>query len=144
MDLYDAWLKGAFLAVWGVALLLAYMSLQRLFNLAHLRAYERGYVGRPRHIWPPVHRQTDAAVAIFGLILAVGAIAASNISAAELLGTPNWPPQPWRDTFYGLIRAHAVLALELFFLRKIAERPRFRSNWVVAWYVFSVGLAFWG
>lgn len=144
MDLYDTWLKGAFLAVWGVALLLAYTSLQRLFNMAHQRAFEWGYVSRPRHIWPPVHRQSDAMVAAFGLILAVGAVVASNFSAVELLGTPEWPPQPWRETISGLIRAHVILGLELFFLRKIAEHPRFRSNWVVAWYVFSVGLAFWG
>lgn len=144
MDFYDTWLRGSFLAVWGVALLLAYVCCQRLFNMAHVRLYQAGRAPRPRLVWPPVHAQSDAWTSLVGLALAIGAVAASQVTATEMLGAPQWPPLPWRDVVFGLIRSHVALILEIFFLRKIAEHPNFRSNWVALWYLFAVGLAFWG
>lgn len=144
MHFLDQWAQGAFLAVWGVALTLAYISLQRLGNTAHVRFAALGYVTGPRRIWPPVNRQKDTVTSLAGLALAIGVLAASNPAAAELLGIPHFPPTEYRDAVYGLVRAHVALILELFFLRKLADHPNFKSNWVVAWYAFSVGLALWG
>lgn len=141
---FETWLHGAWLAAWGCALLLAYVSLQRLVNLAHVVGYQRGYLPRPYKVWPPVHRQRDVWTALTGLALAAGALVASNVSAGELLGTPRFDNGPLGEIVGGLIRAHVAVLVLLFFLRQIAETPNFKLNWVVAWYAFSVGLAFWG
>lgn len=141
---YETWLRGAWLATWGCALLLAYVSLQRLANLTHLALYRRGVLPKPYKVWPPVHRQRDVWTALVGLALAAGAMAASNFPASQVLGTPHFEPTAINEIIGGLIRAHVAIIVELFFLRQIAETPNFKLNWVLAWYAFSVGLAFWG
>jgi hypothetical protein len=133
-------IEGGYLTLWGIALLLCWTATLRLANCAHVALAKRGYLQRPRHEMPPVAGWSDIGFTLVALASGNATLIAFAGTAARALHLPQWlwPTGllPWMQ----LLRIVLALAVLLFFLTRIAERPRYKLAWCACWCVFSLGV----
>jgi hypothetical protein len=133
-------LETGYLTLWGIALLLCWTATLRLVNFAHVALAECGHVRPPRHQMPPVRGWTDVGLTIVALASGNATLIAFAGTAARALHLPQWlwPTGllPWMQ----LVRIVLALAVLLFFLTRIAERPRYKLAWCACWCAFSFGV----
>jgi len=136
-----SWLDGASLAVCGLAIVLAWCGLSRLVDIAHVYSLERGWITFPlRRFHPPMKHHSELVSSILGVTTAVGVAAGftvpmirglfGDIAMIEAATTAY----PWST----LIRVHAALALELYFLHKLSLTPAYKMRWAFWWYFFCL------
>ena len=134
------WLEGASLAVWGLAIVLAWTGLARLFCAGRIELYMRGYMSEPKHLPQPMKTSNEVAASVVAILTAVGIVAGFTVPAIN--GLFGWEvAEKWAHAMNpaaALIRVHAALALELYFLHKISLTPSYKMRWSVAWYGFCL------
>lgn len=138
--LNSRWLDGAALAVWGLAIVLAWTGLARLAFAARLELFTRGYMSAPRLDHQPMKMSNEIVASSLSVITAIGIVAGFTVPAINgLFGVElaaKWAQA--MNPAAALIRVHAALALELYFLHKISLTPRYKMRWSLWWYSFCL------
>lgn len=134
------WLEGAALAVWGLAILLAWTGCSRLTHAARLELSKHGWFPAPYDTYRPMKMQNEVISSLVAIITAIGIVAGFTVPAiGGLFGFDM--AQKWAvamNPAAALIRVHAALALELYFLHKISLTPAYRMRWALSWYFFCL------
>ena len=134
------WLEGAALAVWGLALILAWTGLSRLTYAFRMELYARGWGPAPRLDHNPMKMSNEVVASAVSVITAVGIVAGFTVPAINgLFGVElaaKWAAA--MNPAAAIIRVHAALALELYFLHKISLTPRYKMRWSLCWYFFCL------
>lgn len=136
-----SWLDGASLAVCGLAIVLAWCGLSRLVDMTHVYSHARGWINFPlRKFHPPMKNQSELVSSILGIVTAIGIVAGFTVPMIRgLFGDVAMleaaqSAYPWST----LIRVHAALALELYFLHKLSLTPAYKMRWSLCWYFFCL------
>jgi hypothetical protein len=137
-----ALIQGGQLSLWGVAMLLCWVSTLRLINIAHIAAARRGWAHAPRHIMAPMAGWNDLGVTLAALACGNAGLIAFAGTAVRSFRIPDWMVP--RDLVPWLQALRIVLALivMIYFLTRVSETPRFKLAWAACWCAFSFALVF--
>lgn len=132
---------GGYLASWGVALLLVWLSSERLIHMAHCELARRGKVKAPSKTMLPMQSWSDPAVAIIALLCGISALIAFLVAAGHAITLPDWITPLSLPPAIELLRLCAAMAVLTFFACRVAEHPAYKAKWIAGWTVFAFWLA---
>jgi hypothetical protein len=133
----SALIQGGYLSLWGVAMLLCWVSTLRLIHIAHCAAARHGWVREPRHAMAPITAWSELSTTSVALACGnAGLIAFAGIAVTQLR-IPDWlvPHDlvPWLQ----VLRIVLALVVMIYFLTRVDEHPRFKLAWAACWCAFS-------
>ncbi len=136
-----SWVDGASLAVCGLAIVLFWCGAARLIDMAHVWAAGHEWVRMPvSHKHPMMKNQSELVSSTLAIITAIGIAAGFTVPMIRgIFGDVAYlqaaeTVYPWAT----LVRVHAALALELYFLHKLSLTPAYRMRWALWWYFFCL------
>ena len=123
-------------AYWGIGLLLVWLAGARLFNAAHWALFERGWWPlEPGRRWPPINAPRPLLVEIAGLALGLAALAAFTVPmAAGVFEGCSGKVSPGLSA----LALHFGVVTELYFVARLAIRPRAKLALCLAWCLFML------
>lgn len=129
-------LAGSYLAIFGLAVMVAALACLRLWNRAHAWTAGHGWTRPPRRYLPPIRYGND--LILCALALSFGVAAAAAFIAPVLDLVPLFVLPAGADPILQLVRVVWGLVGFLILLVLMAIHPWWKLAWGLAWCTFSV------
>lgn len=132
-------INGGHLGLWGISLLLLWVAVQRLWNMAHVQLAAQGCIAPPRIVYSPVPRVTDGWWSALAATTGAAGVFAFTIPAAEFVPFLSIPATA--SPLFELGRVLLIFVLLLLLLVRVSMNPIWKLKWGLAWFCFSLIVA---